>query len=279
MSAPDLAIVVITFQMPWHLRRCLASIAAQRTRASLEVIISDDGSTDETSEVVAEFAGAAPFDVRFVTHPHVDFHAARTRNSGARLTTAKQLLFVDGDCLLPADHVEHHLRLARPGIVTSGYCVRLDEQTSNSISLEMIESGAFIKLAPAHELAKLASMHRKAWWYSMLRHPTKPALRSTDFSVSRRDFERVNGFDEQFTGWGCEDDDLGRRLRASGVRLRSILDRTFVFHLWHPPAPSKPLTWREGRNVNYLEQRSRPARCVQGLAHDRASVVLNQEAV
>ena len=279
MPAPDLAIVVVTYQMPWHLRRCLASISAQRTRASLEIVISDDGSTDETPAIVQEFANTAPFPVRFVTHPHVDFHPARTRNSGARQTTAKQLLFVDGDCLLPPDHVEQHLRLARPGIVTSGYCARLDETTSHAITLPMIESGAFVKLTPPHELAKLASMHRKAWWYGMLRHHTKPALRSTDFSVSRRDFERVNGFDERFTGWGCEDDDLGRRLRATGVRLRSILDRTFVFHLWHPPVPSKPTTWREGRNVKYLEQRSRPARCARGLIHDQATPVFSQEAM
>ena len=39
----------------------------------------------------------------------------------------------------------------------------------------------------------------------------------------RADYERVNGYDENFVGWGCEDDDLRLRLRHAGVRIESIL--------------------------------------------------------
>ena len=84
MEPPDLAIIVTSYQMPWHVRRVLESIAAQRTTRRLEVVVSDDGSVDETPRVVADFASQAPFGVRFVTHPHTEFHAARCRNEGAR---------------------------------------------------------------------------------------------------------------------------------------------------------------------------------------------------
>jgi cellulose synthase/poly-beta-1,6-N-acetylglucosamine synthase-like glycosyltransferase len=58
MRAPDLAVIVTSFEMPWHLRRALESIAGQRTNLQLEVVIADDGSTDETAEVVKDFATA-----------------------------------------------------------------------------------------------------------------------------------------------------------------------------------------------------------------------------
>src|SRR5436190_15015753 len=83
MHSPDLAIIVTSYQMPWHVRRVLESIAAQRTARRLEVVVADDGSTDETSRVVQEFAALAPFPVYFSTHPHSGFHAARCRNEGA----------------------------------------------------------------------------------------------------------------------------------------------------------------------------------------------------
>src|SRR5690349_22194125 len=83
--------------------------------------------------------------------------------------------------------------------------------------------------------------------------------------MSRADFERVNGFDENFRGWGCEDDDFGRRVRATGLRLVSILNRTYLHHLWHPPAPTRPEHWKKGSNVAYLQRPIRLTRCLNGI--------------
>ena len=91
------------------------------------------------------------------------------------------------------------------------------------------------------------------------------ALYSGFFSLWREDFERINGFDEEFTGWGCEDDDLGLRLRRSGVKTASIMDSTLSFHLWHPWHPSRVPRWRDGANVDYLERPVRLTRCLHGL--------------
>jgi GT2 family glycosyltransferase len=265
MSSADLAVIVTTYQMPGHLQRSLESIARQQTLRRLEIVVADDGSRDATRQVVARFARTTSLPVHFVTHEHEGFQAARCRNAGVRASTADHLLFVDGDCVLPPGHIEAHLAAHRPGVVTSGYCVRLSEEASRAVTVETIARGDFLQLVPADELRKLAGMHRKAWWYNLLGHPTKPALRSTDFSISRTDFERINGFDEAFLGWGCEDDDLGRRLKVAGIRLVSVLNRTRVYHLWHPPVPSKTGAWREGANVEYLRRKLRLTCCAHGL--------------
>ena len=265
MPVAEIAFIVTTYQMPGHLRLALESIACQRTKQRFEVVVADDGSQDDTPKVVAEYARSVPFSVRLVTHPHTGFRPARCRNEGVRHTDAEHLLFFDGDCVLPADHLEAHLQAWRPGTVTSGYCVRLDPAASRRITLESVRRGDFLAADAGAALRKLRALHRKAWWYGAIGHKTKPALKSTDFSIAREDFQRVNGFDEQFEGWGCEDDDLGRRLRVAGVRTISVLDRTRVYHLWHPPAPSKPAKWHAGSNVAYLERPIRLTRCVRGL--------------
>ena len=265
MRPPDLAIIVTSYQMPWHVRRVLESIAVQRTSRQLEVVVADDGSTDDTPQMVREFAERSPFRVQFITHPHTEFHAARCRNEGVRHSSAPHLLFVDGDCVLPPDHVEQHLRTARPGLVTCSYCVRLDHPVSQHVTLQAIRGGKFVEWASREELTKLRQMHYKSFLYSLIRHPTKPALRSTNFAMGRAEYERVNGFDENFIGWGCEDDDFGRRLRSAGIRAASILHRTCVYHLWHPPAPSRPNEWKQGSNVAYLLRDIRLTRCVSGL--------------
>src|SRR5262245_58085453 len=168
MRPPDLAIIVTSYQMPWHLRRVLESIACQQTRRRLEVIVSDDGSTDETPRIVADFASRAEFPVRFVTHPHVCFHPARCRNAGARETAAEHLMFVDGDCLLPPDHVEQHLRRWRPGVVTCSYCVRLDHAISQHVTMHAVRSGEFTRWATGEQRSQLRRMHYKSLWYGLI---------------------------------------------------------------------------------------------------------------
>lgn len=265
-AARDIALIVNTFQKPRHLALVLASIAAQTgVDGRFEVIITDDGSTDGTAALVRDFAAKASFPVRFTSQPHDGFRLARTRNAGARLTESDSLLFLDGDCILPRDHVAAYLERLRPGRALLGYCARLPEDTSARLDTATIASTDLASLAPASERQLLAKRFRKAWWHATFRHPSKPRLAGGNCGMWRRDFEAVNGCDERFVGWGQEDDDLGLRLRAAGVRLESILDRTWSLHVWHPVDASATPRWRDGVNVPYFLRRGRLKRCRHGL--------------
>ena len=261
----DVSILVNTFEKPRHLALVLESIALQRTDRRLEVIVADDGSTDGTAAVVAAFAGHAAFPVRFTSQPHDGFRLARTRNAAARLARGDYLMFLDGDCLLPPHHVAAHVDRRRLGTALLGYCARLSRTASDLLVPENLAHGDLAALVPLAEHRALARRHRKAWWHAALRHPTKPRLAGGDCGVWRHDFVRVNGFDERFVGWGQEDDDLGLRLRAAGVRLESILDRTCSLHVWHPTDPTAARRWRDGPNVAYFARRGRLTACRHGL--------------
>ncbi len=265
-ETPDLSIIVSTYQRPEHLRRVLASIATQRGHdARLEVVVADDGSTDHTPEVVRKFAESAPFPVHFTTAVHDGFRAAANRNRGVAASSAPYLLFLDGDCLIPPDHVAKHLAARRSHVAFTGYCIHLDQAATERIRLEDVAAGRFVQLASWTERFKLWKMAWKASFYALMKHPTRPKLLSGNVGIAREDFERVNGFDEAFAGWGGEDDDLGTRLRGAGVRIESILHATCTYHLWHPKSPSAPDTWRAGANIEYLHRRSKLIRCANGL--------------
>jgi hypothetical protein len=167
---------------------------------------------------------------------------------------------------MPPDHVEQHLAAWRGCAVNCSYCVRLGPGLSQHVTPDVARGGQFVSWASAYERRKLRRMNLKSLLYRLIRHPTKPAFRSGNFLIARDDLVRVNGFDEQFRGWGCEDDDLGQRFRSAGIRLQSVLNRTCVYHLWHPPAPSRPEQWKQGGNVAYLQRPIRLTQCVQGLA-------------
>jgi glycosyltransferase involved in cell wall biosynthesis len=263
---PEIALLVSTYQRPWHLRRALLSIALQRgLNCGIEVVVTDDGSTDETRSVVDQFADTIDFPVHFTTHPHVTFQLARCRNEGVLASTAPYLLFLDGDCVLPPDHVAIHLARRKPGITMAGNFVRIDQAASERVDEATIRSGEFMKWVKTDEHRLLRKQIRQARWYQWWRHPTKPKLIGNNVGIWRSDYKRINGYDENFEGWGCEDDDLRLRLRRAGVRIHSILPWTHTYHLWHPTDATYPQTWRTGRNVTYLKRRGVLIRCRNGM--------------
>ena len=266
MSKPEIALLVSTFERPSHLERALASIALQEgVTDKIEVVVTDDGSSDRTADVVRQFSDRVPFPVHFTTHPHVTFQLSRCRNEGVNACTAPYLLFLDGDCVLPPDHVKIHLEHRRKNTVMAGACLRLDEEASKNVSASNIGSVDLMSLSSAKEKRWLAKLRRQGWFYEAIKHPTKPRLFGNNIGIWREDYERVNGYDERFEGWGCEDDDLRLRLRRAGVRIRSILGHTFTYHLWHPTESTNPTHWRQGPNVAYLRRAARLTRCRNGL--------------
>lgn len=263
---PEVAVLVSTYQRPQHLRRSLEALRCQDVpAASMEVVVTDDGSVDETPQIVEEFAATVPFRVHWTTHPHTGFHLSRSRNEGVAASTAPYIIFLDGDCLVTQDHVRQHLRYRQPRTVLAGYFYALDQATTEQIDLAAVRRGDFTKNVPAAELRKVRKLDWKARWYNMLHHPTKPKLHGASVGVWRSDYVAINGYDEEFRGWGCEDDDLRLRLRASGVRIRSLVRWAKIYHMWHPPTSSTPVRWKDGLNVRLLEGPPRPVRCHLGL--------------
>jgi GT2 family glycosyltransferase len=266
MPQPEIAVLVSSYQRPGNLRRVLASLAAQRgVGGAFEVVVTDDGSRDQTPQIVQQFADSVSFPVRFVTHEHDGFQLARCRNEGVLASTAPYLLFLDGDCAVPPDHLRVHLDRRRERFAMAGYYYWLSREVSERIGLDEIASGQFLEAVTWRERLAMCQMHMRATVYTWLHSPTRPKLLGGNLALARADYERINGYDENFRGWGCEDDDVRLRLRAAGVRVGSIAWWTQVYHLWHPKTPSAPDTWRAGANVEYLRRPLRLTRCLAGL--------------
>jgi glycosyltransferase involved in cell wall biosynthesis len=270
MTKPEIAILVSSFERPRHVRRVLASIAAQRGVAgALEVVVTDDGSRDDTARLVRQFAASASFPVRFVTHPHDGFHISRCRNEGVAASTAPYLLFLDGDCVIPPDHIRTHLDRRENGYCLAGYPIHLNEAIAEQITEQHIRDGSYLQQVATFKKLKMKWRHLRAVMYSLLRDPKRPKLLGGNLGIARADYERVNGYDENFRGWGCEDDDLRMRLRAAGVGVKSIAWWTHTYHLWHPKTPTAPRAWRDGANVDYLQRPLRLTRCLAGIVKRR----------
>lgn len=98
-SPPAVSVVIATYNRANYLRETIDSVLSQRFQ-DFELIVVDDGSTDETREIVAPFGPR----VRFIYQENRGPSAAR--NLGVRHARAEWISFQDSDDLCAPNHLE-----------------------------------------------------------------------------------------------------------------------------------------------------------------------------
>jgi glycosyltransferase involved in cell wall biosynthesis len=258
MNASQLVSVVITtYNRSDALLAVLDGLALQTDR-NFEVVVADDGSRVAHQSAVSESGVARILGVTHVWHPDVGFTASRIRNRGVAATTGEYIIFMDGDCVPEVDFVARHKMLAQQGCFVNGSRVLLAPELTSRV----LTGGEHIcGRSPWYwVLQRLRGQANKLT--GLFRLPDFPVRRHRLFSwkgirgcnmgVWRCDFERVDGFDESFVGWGHEDADLVLRLHNSGVVRKNGFCATEVFHLWHEEAARH----LESQNAKRVMERS-----------------------
>ena len=234
-----IAVIVTTYNRPDALSAVLEGYLAQSDR-NFELIVADDGSTEDTARVIRAYQERSPFAIVHVWQEDKGFRAAAARNLALSRTRADYVIFTDGDCIPLPDFVAAHRRLAETGWSPSVHRVLLSEAFTRRVLHEHLPvqswtSGRWLRARVHHDINRLLPLLRlPAWhWLRRLRPRAWRGTRTCNLAVWRTDLVRVNGFDEAYAGWGMEDSDLAVRLLRCGVRHKSARCAAPLLHLWH----------------------------------------------
>ncbi len=270
------SVIVTHYNRPEHLKRCIASLEMQTVKP-YEVIIADDGSTRECEGQIETIIENSKLNIRCVRQEHRGFRAAANRNNGVREARGEYLFFFDSDLVLFPDVIELHLKYARIDRWLTGLALRLDEDLSARLDMQAIYSmrlNEFWDKSDEREKQSLIraarQFDRRLFWARIF--PTEKRfarirLASGHLSLFRSAFERVNGFDENYVGWGREDQDLGLRLMLAGIKGKQLITKARAFHLYHS-REDRPVQGQSGSSVNneyFYRKRNGQFRCENGL--------------
>jgi GT2 family glycosyltransferase len=223
----SLSVVIPTKNRLGALTRTLAALEAQQVDGtSVEAIVIDNGSSDDTVEQVRNRATGAAIPIRLLEQPNGGPAAARNR--GVEVASGEIVLFLgddtepDGPNLLRA-HFELHA--ARPD-EAYGVLGRITWNPRNPVTpfMHWLENGG-----PQFHYSELTAGPVDASNY----------FYSSHVSIKRSLFERVGGFDERFPAAAVEDTELGVRLAEAGLELDYHPD-LLVLHD-HPTTPAQSL--------------------------------------
>ena len=240
-QASTISVIITTYNRPDALTAVVEACFAQDDK-NFEIIIADDGSTNNTRETVAALQARSPVRMKHVWQEDIGFRAARARNLGTLAAQGDYVIFLDGDCVPQKDFVSRHRLLSKPGHLVSGSRVLLSERYTQRLLQRHIDIQGLgvmdkLKLRLGGDSNKLLQTVLR--WPDLGRASKRFSwrrIKSCNLAVWRSDLDRVNGFDQSFTGWGHEDSDLVVRLFNAGVMRKDGAFATEVYHLWHPDA-------------------------------------------
>lgn len=118
MKTPLLSLVIPVYNVAPYLRACLDSLQAQ-TKTVDEVIVVDDGSTDNCPVILAEYVAKMP-QLRVIRQDNGGLSAAR--NTGMQHATGRYLAFVDSDDFVAPQMYEHLLAVAQADNLDMALC-------------------------------------------------------------------------------------------------------------------------------------------------------------
>lgn len=246
---PLVSVVLATYEWPAALDAQLRALA-EDADAATEVVVADDGSGSATRDVIEAWRGRG-LRVEHAWQPDEGWRKTRVLNLAALAARGELLLFLDGDVLPRRGFLRAVRRAARPGWFLASKRLLLPPELTRSV----LERGlpvwrwsalGWVLRRPRALVARGRYPGRPGVLFPLRdrRRPWRPHL--ADFvppydaygyftGVWREDFERVNGFDQRFEGWGGEDEDLAARLRHAGLRCGWPGPRATLLHLHHEP--------------------------------------------
>lgn len=232
------SIIITVYNRAHLLKRAFISLLNQSMLPD-ELIISDDGSSEDIVSTIEEFKNDFSFPVIYTRQEDKGFRLARTRNNGIRASSGDYIIFLDQDLIYTENFIETLIRSRRINHFCTTYPVRLSKEQSENVLMEMIEKNDYDAIITRKQREKIRKQYRKDKFYYYVKklgiRKRGPKLRGGACGINRADLIKVNGYDEQYVGWGYEDDDVARRLYTSDTLGINVARDEFPIHLYHEP--------------------------------------------
>jgi len=235
MQEIQASLIIATYNWKDALELVLMSLSKQTVKP-YEVIIADDGSKEDTKELIDLYREKFNFPLIHIWHEDKGFRLSKIRNKAILQSKGNYIIQIDGDTILHKDFIKDHITNARKGQFISGSRVLLGKDFSK----KLIKEKKF-KINLFSKNIKNRHYHLHLPWLSKIfQKPSDDVLkvihsvRGCNLSFWRKDLISVNGYNEDMIGWGREDSELAARLINLGIKKINLKFSAIQYHIYHP---------------------------------------------
>lgn len=256
----DASVIIPTYNRSSSLRMTLRSLTGQKlVRDRFEVIVVDDGSSDDTADVVKQFSPL--LNLHYTFQRDEGYRLAKARNKGISLASGEICIFLDSGNIVSEDFVEAHVAAHSSGIheAVIGYIYGYNHTGKYADKvLDLFDendiSGSFERISAHQELADVREEFYTLCFDDIDRFGMAWALFwGGNISLSSRFVRQIGGYDEWYQSWGNEDIDLGLASKLAGAHF-TLARRASAIEFPHPKElNSRMKSWVT--NMDYLNKK------------------------
>jgi GT2 family glycosyltransferase len=246
-----------------------------QTKEVDEIIISEDGNCEEMKSYFVTLNNPK---IKHLFQEDNGWQKNRALNKAIHVSKNNYLIFIDGDCLPYPTFIESHITLAEENAVLCGRRTEPGEKFSKQLRTEELSVKEFVSRYVSNYF-KLKNDNIRHYDDGIYFHPDSLILKlikkfrkkenhivGCNFSCWKKDLEKINGFDEEFTlPTTGEDTDIERRMRHFGVKMNSCRYSANVIHLYHKKVFSTEIS---SQTEALMENKKNVFVCKNGLKKD-----------
>ena len=259
----SVSLIITTYNQKERLALVLDSLRALNPLPK-EVLIADDGSKADTREVIKSYAKDFPCELRHIWHEDKGFRLAQIRNEAIKSVRGDYIIIIDGDMILDSRFVAEHLKFARRKVFLQGSRVILREAETTQILESKNYALAFdshsLKSAHCDFCANLIYTFSKTTAKIFRKKELIKGVRGCNMSFYKADCEAINGFNEEFVGWGREDSEFVARFLFEGGELRRVKFNAIAYHLYHDENPRQMFEKNHQIYLNTIKNKNKWAK-------------------
>jgi len=240
-----ISVIVPVYNRLEHLRALFLCLLKQKKQPD-ELVITDDGSSQKVLDFIGDLIPKAKFKIKHIFQEDKGFRKTRALNNAVRNSIGDLLIFCDQDLIFGEEYIETIANNIKENIFLMGRAHTLKKEEKD-FALENIEKfnsyEEIIKNLPSNYIPTIEKMlnedkrRRLLKTFKLAKRGIK--LVGMSYALMKNAYIKVNGYDENYIGWGQEDDDFGNRLTVAGINGKELVTRNIQLHLWHYSDPTK----------------------------------------
>lgn len=254
-----ISVIVPIYNRLEHFRALFICLLRQNRQID-ELIITDDGSSQQILDYIADLIPKASFKIKHIYQEDKGFRKTRALNNGVINSEGELLVFCDQDLIFGEEYIEYMEKNIKKGCFLLCRPISVNEEEKDIILKKIELSNKYEELLKAlpknylESVNKTLKTDRKRRILNILKLSKRGIkLVGMSYAVMKSDYLKVNGYDENYNGWGEEDDDFGNRLYVAGVKGKELKTPNMQIHLWHYSDPTK----KHSMNEEYYYKRKK----------------------
>ena len=254
-----ITVIVTVYNRLKYVRNIIICLLQQTVNIH-ELIFADDGSKEDITNYIEDLIPLCKFKIKHVYQEDLGFRLSRSRNNAVRNSEGDYLIFLDQDVIFSEDFIEKIYSQKKEKVIVYTRALVSNEEEKEKIQKNLEKSKSFKAVynlvnKEQEKITKKAILKDRIYniLYFLKLRKRGGKIAGLMFSLYKKDFIAINGFDEKYKAYGYEDDDFCNRFFKYGKGTKIVRFNMYPIHMYHYFDPTKK--YDLNKNYYYIRKK------------------------